>query len=100
MPHALYLGSQLATQDRITTEPSTLPSLSQNEASRRSFRSIMKKLFSVDRASNVATDTMDRETPYGDRENNSLKFVRGHLSHGIADIVLSLMGFAVAINSA
>ena len=32
-------------------------------------------------------------------ENNSHSFVRAHLYHGIVDIVLSLLGFAVVINS-
>lgn len=31
--------------------------------------------------------------------NNSLDFVRAHLTHGIVDVVMSLMGFAVVINA-
>ncbi|KAG6380773.1 natural resistance-associated macrophage protein-domain-containing protein [Boletus reticuloceps] len=36
---------------------------------------------------------------HADRENNGLSFVNSHLSHGIADVVTSLMGVAVVINS-
>ena len=100
MPHALYLGSHLATQDRVGSEPPAIPILHQSQRSTRSFTSIIKGLFSVSRASNLPSNTVDRDTPYGERENMSMSFVRGHLGHGVADIVLSLLGFAVAINSA
>ena len=36
---------------------------------------------------------------HADWENNSLEFVKSHLYHGMADMIGSLMGFAVAINS-
>ena len=36
---------------------------------------------------------------HADRENNKLSFVRSHMYHGMADVIASLMGFAVIINS-
>jgi metal iron transporter len=39
-------------------------------------------------------------TSYSRHTNNSLEFVKAHLGHAIVDIVMSLLGFAVAINSA
>jgi len=45
-------------------------------------------------------DGPDRRTRHAHRENNSFAFVRAHLRHGIVDIVMSLLGFAVPINSA
>ncbi|ESK86095.1 transporter protein smf2 [Moniliophthora roreri MCA 2997] len=66
MPHSLFLGSALATQDRITPP------------------------------SEYATNAKS----HSERNNNSLAFVKGHLYHGIVDVALSLLGFAVVINSA
>ncbi|KAF9062045.1 smf Mn2+ and Fe2+ transporter [Rhodocollybia butyracea] len=62
MPHSLFLGSALATQDRDSLPPSV-------EESRIT-------LFS-----------------------SSAIFVKRHLYHGIVDMVGSLLGFAVVINS-
>ncbi|KAJ7922848.1 putative transporter of the NRAMP family, partial [Mycena leptocephala] len=76
MPHSLFLGSALATQDRLTTE---IPP----EAVK------LEPLKVAD----------SRETTHADRENNSLAFIRAHLNHGIIDVVGSLLGFAVLINS-
>ncbi|KLO20492.1 natural resistance-associated macrophage protein [Schizopora paradoxa] len=101
MPHALYLGSHMATQDRIsmTPTPPELPAPSTGTSNgRRSFRTVLRGLFSIRKTQHG--DEVDVTTPYGERENNTLAFVKAHLTHGIADIVLSLLGFAVAINSA
>ncbi|KDQ31564.1 hypothetical protein PLEOSDRAFT_24093 [Pleurotus ostreatus PC15] len=68
MPHSLFLGSALATQDRISALPPTQPE---------------EKLVKT----------------HADRLNRPLPFVTAHLKHGIFDIVASLLGFAVLINS-
>ena len=104
MPHGLYLGSHLASQDRVSTEPrASTNNLLPSPASSRSqkLKIAVKKLFKVQRAENTEEDLSDdRHTPYHERTNNSLSFVRAHLTHGIVDIVFSLLGFAVLINSA
>lgn len=41
----------------------------------------------------------DSEKTHFSWVNNSLDFVRAHLTHGIVDVVMSLMGFAVVINA-
>ncbi|KAF8204314.1 putative transporter of the NRAMP family [Mycena galopus ATCC 62051] len=69
MPHSLFLGSALATQDRLRAK-CRAPPPSERMAKRRE-----------------------------DRENNSLAFIRAHMTHGIVDVVGSLLGFAVLINS-
>ncbi|KAJ3894222.1 natural resistance-associated macrophage protein-domain-containing protein [Lentinula edodes] len=83
MPHSLFLGSALATQDRDSPPESQYPSFAQV------FRT-------------------HPETTYGakynirrheDWENNSFDFVKRHLYHGIVDMTGSLLGFAVVINS-
>ena len=103
MPHALYLGSYLATQDRVSNHnisgPTSLPEPAPAPRSRSAtFSNAIRKLFSVKRA--TQDEGADLITPYGERENNALTFVNAHLKHGIWDIVMSLLGFAVVINSA
>ncbi len=89
----------MATQDRVSTTPASpeLPAPSSSNG-RRSIRAILRGMFSFGRTQRE--DELDVTTPYGERENNSLSFIKSHLAHGVADIVLSLLGFAVAINSA
>ncbi|THU85442.1 putative transporter of the NRAMP family [Dendrothele bispora CBS 962.96] len=64
MPHSIFLGSALATQDRVS-----LP--------------------------NVAVVDENRS----ERENNTAEHIKKHLYHGIIDMAVSLLGFAVVINS-
>ncbi|KAE9407319.1 natural resistance-associated macrophage protein [Gymnopus androsaceus JB14] len=136
MPHSLFLGSALATQDRESSKPessrqfpsrpsqlmaasssSTLVSVQNaNEATgpkarnpilssmqtlykrfcniTRPFRLVITRAF---RTSESAID--DTIMHHYDRENNSFEFVSRHLYHGIVDMVGSLLGFAVIINS-
>ncbi|KNZ76908.1 Manganese transporter pdt1 [Termitomyces sp. J132] len=64
MPHSLFLGSALATQDRVDPAPQH--------------------------------SGMSRHAHW---QNRSYAFVHSHIYHGIADVVISLFGFAVLINS-
>lgn len=104
MPHALFLGSFLATQDRVGTQETSLPNPVQTTDSaasvgfRTRFKDWFKSLFAVTRAERIAA-SRDYRMKYG-RENNDIEFIRAHLKHGIVDIVTSLMGIAVPINSA
>ena len=101
MPHALFLGSSIATQDRVSEAPQealTAPSPSQTTIKSRLRRTIFK-LFRIDRVEREVS-TKDHRSKYGERENNSLTFIRQHLTHGIIDIVSSLIAIAVPINSA
>ncbi|GLB36450.1 putative natural resistance-associated macrophage protein [Lyophyllum shimeji] len=102
MPHALFLGSSLAAQDRVSLAPPEAPSLPGPAAPHTllsRFREVFAPLFRVTRAERVAA-AKDYRTRYGERENNSLAFIRQHLAHGIVDVVTSLLGLAVPINSA
>ncbi|KAJ7492199.1 natural resistance-associated macrophage protein-domain-containing protein [Mycena latifolia] len=111
MPHSLFLGSALATQDRLTVEtPPEVPKLevlrvadSRETTSKtlcepsrlkRLFESLVV-LFRTPPPSQHST----RVKRHADRENNTLTFIRAHLNHGIFDVVGSLLGFAVLINS-
>ncbi|KAJ6623095.1 natural resistance-associated macrophage protein-domain-containing protein [Mycena sp. CBHHK59/15] len=106
MPHSLFLGSALATQNRLTVEekPESLASVDPKETTSRThykpstLRRILGffvALFRTPPSSPHAT-VVKR---HADRENNTLAFVRAHLYHGIFDVVASLLGFAVLINS-
>ncbi|KAG6376129.1 natural resistance-associated macrophage protein-domain-containing protein [Boletus reticuloceps] len=109
MPHSLFLGSRLATQDRLSNDSGTdLPKFSEPSSSHdmtlsqrvlRSIRSAFswKRLFSLS-AMDEPSYPPNVQT-HADRENNGLSFVNSHLYHGIADVITSLMGVAVIINS-
>lgn len=101
MPHALFLGSMMATQDRVSEAPQEpLIALPPSQATiKYRIRRTVLKLFRIDRAERE-TSTKDYRSKYGERENNSLTFIREHLLHGIIDIVSSLIAIAVPINSA
>ncbi|KAI0757298.1 natural resistance-associated macrophage protein-domain-containing protein [Daedaleopsis nitida] len=100
MPHALFLGSYLATQDRIGPGP-TLPNPAMSSAPSNfggRLRAWFQSLFAISRAERIAA-SRDYRDKYG-RENNELGFVRAHLSHGLVDVIVSLLAVAVPINSA
>ncbi|KAI0359087.1 Nramp-domain-containing protein [Trametes cingulata] len=99
MPHALFLGSYLATQDRVAPPP-VLPVPASSGATdlRGRARAWFKSLFTISRAERIAASREYRDK-YG-RQNNELGFIRAHLSHGLVDVIASLLGVAVPINSA
>ncbi|EGO05421.1 hypothetical protein SERLA73DRAFT_44261 [Serpula lacrymans var. lacrymans S7.3] len=113
MPHSLFLGSHLATQDRISSTPlKSFPSMASSSYAYQegtdtsharhslfgrliqSTRSYIIGLFYISHSDTIAT-----HKTHADRDNNELAFVRAHLYHGIVDVVSSLLGFAVIINS-
>ncbi|KAK0505985.1 smf Mn2+ and Fe2+ transporter [Armillaria luteobubalina] len=97
MPHALFLGSFMATQDRHSPpshqDQGTEPDLPLHNMSSR-VRKGIKELFAVS-----ATDT-DIRIVEAKRENNSPAFIRQHLKHEMVDVISSLLLLAVPINSA
>ncbi|KAF8257757.1 NRAMP family [Lactarius quietus] len=92
MPHSLYLGSALATQDRASVKPVVLPSSSRIRDTR-----LIGKISALFRP--VHAENSDEFASHADRPNNSLRFVKAHLYHGIIDLVVNLLGIAVVINS-
>jgi len=92
MPHALFLGSALATQDRASVEPAPLPSITNIRATES--KRFLRKFSDLFRR----TDT-DEFASHADRPNNSLSFIKAHLHHAMVDIVVNLLGLAVIINS-
>ncbi|KAI0050579.1 natural resistance-associated macrophage protein [Auriscalpium vulgare] len=110
MPHSLFLGSALATQDRVSSSPmkplapalessdhisiTTVPHQSGIRGHiARCFESFMHQFRALDGAGEFEPRN------HSERENNPLSFVRAHLNHSIADVVISLLGLAVVINS-
>ena len=110
MPHGLFLGSALATQDRVSEGPFTMtvmlkenPSdesipLPQRNTTGGAFMNKLKKLFKPTK-SDIDDIIPDGRDGYANWENRSNSFVRAHLRHGVVDVVVSLLGFAVIINS-
>lgn len=114
MPHSLFLGSALATQDRVAyrlaeekarqIEIYTSSALPQRRLNRsKGFISylIERLKFSFQNAVRVPESSAYATTAkrHSDRENNSLGFVLAHVYHGIVDMVIGLVGFAVVINA-
>ncbi|KZV68667.1 Nramp-domain-containing protein [Peniophora sp. CONT] len=101
MPHALFLGSHLATQDRVSTAPAPIPLPAGAETMPRRKRAIayLKSFFTASRFERIAEDRQHRNQ-FARPESNTYEFVQAHLRHGLVDIVTSLLCVAVPINSA
>lgn len=102
MPHALFLGSFLATRNRVAGNPTSLPTPVHADSTApgalRRARIWFRSLFEVSRLERK-TSSRDYRNKYG-RENNELSFVQAHLTHGLIDVVVSLLAIAIPINSA
>ena len=107
MPHGVFIGSALATQNRVSPatpkdDDASTPGLEPLPEVQRRPKGILDRIKpSLSEAFRVkALDGhSDRPQRHEDRENNSYWFVESHVRHGIVDIVLSLLGVAVVINS-
>jgi len=114
MPHSLFVGSALATQDRNNSRQvddenisfTVLNTKSSGDSEMFRTPSRYEMLVSVFKTS--ATRFFRNPPPrsyatraqrHSDHDNNPLPFVEAHIYHGIADIVVCLLGFAVLINS-
>jgi metal iron transporter len=114
MPHSIFLGSALATQDRISfrapqDDAGARNSVSQKETDdslqnqpsekvsllRRLYNNFKKNILDAF----VKPTANQSRNCYGERQNNSFEFVRAHIYYGMVDMVGSLFGFAVMINS-
>lgn len=112
MPHSIFLGSALATQDRRADRPEGLKrddSSVTNTSDSRSvkvtgnmFARVMRKIregihdiFRVDPIEYTKHEARSHE----EHVNNNYAFVRAHIYHGMIDIAISLLGIAVVINS-
>ncbi|GJE97814.1 Nramp-domain-containing protein [Phanerochaete sordida] len=114
MPHSIFLGSALATQDRIskpdkltridtvdtgtTLAPRTIKSRltppPPHELLRR-FKKGFRNVFRIVPIGELPTDPKS----HAEHENNTYTFVRAHIYHGMIDIAVSLLCIAVVINA-
>ncbi|KAH9170589.1 natural resistance-associated macrophage protein [Lactarius sanguifluus] len=97
MPHSIYLGSALATQDRVSMKPVVLPTPSRIRDTGHWYNGLVGKFSALLRPTHG--DNSDEFASHADRPNNSLPFIKAHLYHGIIDLVVNLLGIAVVINS-
>ncbi len=117
MPHSIFLGSALATQDRISESPDKLArvestltvdsdaTVTSNSTSFVGFlracashmSEVKERLVSVFRVDSLHGKVEPKS--HAEHENNSYTFVRAHIYHGMIDIAISLLGLAVVINS-
>ena len=105
MPHSLFLGSALATQDRVSAlsaadaedvKASNDVGTSTDAASHP--QNILKAVGRSAAAKVVVDEGVGPKT-HADWVNRPLVFVQRHLCHGIVDMVVSLLGLAVVINA-
>lgn len=113
MPHSLFLGSALATQDRIDFRPefdvklALVTAESQPPgASEQVHRSWFLRWLDRCKESVLVAFRIPPPSAHGtvatrhsERENNPFLFVKAHIYHGTFDVIGSLLGFAVMINS-
>ncbi|KAJ4476669.1 natural resistance-associated macrophage protein [Lentinula aciculospora] len=102
MPHALFLGSFLATQNREafhTSTPVGLPEPTHRKRLTRNIKTYAMNLFRITPAERQQA-AKDYRSRYGVRENNSFSFVKQHLNHIVIDVCSSILVLAVPINSA
>ena len=106
MPHSLFLGSALATQDRLSKTPLKDGNLSSSSLEpvpeeRRPTGILNRIKSSLNEAfrTKAVDGHKNRPQRHEDRENNPYLFVKSHVYHGVVDIILSLLGVAVVINS-
>ena len=115
MPHSLFLGSALATQDRIAyrhveeKERQIEAYASTTVAQQGRLRCLgiligqvidyFKTSFLIAVCVPDPSIYATKAKRHSERENNPLGFVLAHIYHGIADLVITLGGFAVVINS-
>ena len=121
MPHSIFLGSALATQDRISTAPEklarvdTMWSVDSDSATsvtvevvpwyQKLFRKVKKEALQIKEMALTAfrIEPIERYAgepkSHAEHRNHSYSFVRAHLYHGMIDIAVSLLGIAVVINS-
>jgi metal iron transporter len=122
MPHSLFLGSALATQDRVSSSSSQIDTADTNRTPHRPkldrafslassvletkqhvkgfFATAFNNAFRVPEKGTTPKEILkDTAKSHSKWVNNSQEFVKKHIYHGTVDIVFSLLGFAVVINS-
>jgi metal iron transporter len=107
MPHSLFLGSTLATQDRIHFRERHLDKTIAGSGDEPARRASWILRFLHDRKEDVLSAFRkpppnlyaSAATRHNEHTNNSNEFVRAHIYHGTVDMIGSLLGFAVVINS-
>lgn len=114
MPHSIFLGSALATQDRISPSPNKLARIDStwsvdSDATAavttevfpwrvRIWRKVKEEFRAVFRVVPIEQYASDPKS-HDERQNHPFAFVRAHIYHGMIDIAVSLLGLAVVINS-
>jgi metal iron transporter len=101
MPHSLFLGSALATQDRVS-KPSANLNISSFRSTIRTPRDLLYSLWNIIKSGFRVRRMEEKLTEakcHAEHDNRPHDVVQAHLYHGMVDVVFSLLGFAVIINS-
>jgi hypothetical protein len=106
MPHSLFLGSALAAQDRLSAQPKAELPMPASWPEDVEPRSLLRQA-TVSLGASIKDTLAPRKSDgtgtaantHAEHQNRSLANVRAHLGHAVVDMVFSLLGFAVVINS-
>lgn len=117
MPHSIFLGSALSTQNRLPEKPDKLSRVESSltmESETTCAPHTLPKL-TIPRPADLIThlkqglinvfrivpldDFASEPKTHADRDNHDYTFVRAHIYHGMIDITVSLLGLAVVINA-
>ncbi|KAJ3525085.1 hypothetical protein NM688_g8459 [Phlebia brevispora] len=107
MPHGIFLGSHLATQDRLGMEftrdanpdfEDVAEDVADQKWQHRYFGHI---IYNCRTAFRIIPVSHYKDVPktHADHVNPPYSFVRAHLYHGMIDIGVNLLGIAVAVNA-
>ena len=121
MPHSIFLGSALATQDRISKGSDKLARVEttwsvDSDATaamaievmpwyRKLLHKLKKEALQIKEIALSAFRIVPIERfagepkSHAEYQNHSYSFVRAHIYHGMIDIGISLLGLAVVINA-
>ncbi|OBZ78820.1 Metal tolerance protein 7 [Grifola frondosa] len=95
---SLFLGSVLATQDRVSSAPFRHDAGdSGSDAPATHVPQVPKSIREAVQV--IPLEEEDMPTSRANRENNFVAFIKAQLYHGVVDMVISLLGLAVAINA-
>lgn len=106
MPHGIFLGSHLATQDRIGMPLSDVPStfsddLTTEEKKTWRYRIFGDVIHNCRTAFRILPVSHYATVPktHAEHENPPYEFVHAHIYHGMIDLTVNLLGIAVIVNS-
>lgn len=97
MPHSIFLGSALATQNRTASDPDSGEEISGEGFLASYWRGLKERVLTAFKVNKLDKAALPKS--HAELENREYAFVRSHIYHGMVDMAISLIGIAVVINA-